>query len=416
MKRLLSVLIVLAMALTGFALAEAAKGGTTEPEAEVTIAEMMPVLDAVVKNADNYDAAKPESVWKIVGEVAENVKGENPTATEEEMFAYAQASFAGLEEMPELAGDTVVNTADMKGYEVKSEEDKLVAVAEHYSVDAEGNLYVLVGLYNEKNEQQTTAMVKLVANDAEGALFTTSVESVNAEMVDIEFTEEHDCHILFVMPGTEVAEATAEPTATPEPKELKKGVKGEKVKEMQKRLRKLGYLAMYADGDFGPRTEEAVKLFQQTAGLKVDGIAGYKTLKALNDKDAPKCPVYIALQKGDSGKRVVELQNALVSRGMLDAKKVTEKYDDDTVKAVQAFLASVSREGDGKKIDADTVRLIVELPVEPTVAPVTPAPTENPTEAPVSPAPTENPTETPVTPAPTGNPTEAPSVGETTEP
>ena len=154
MKRLLSVLIVLAMALTGFALAEAVKGGTTEPEAEVTIAEMMPVLDAVVKNADNYDAAKPESVWKIVGEVAENVKGENPTATEEEMFAYAQASFAGLEEMPELAGDTVVNTADMKGYEVKSEEDKLVAVAEHYSVDAEGNLYVLVGLYNEKNEQQ----------------------------------------------------------------------------------------------------------------------------------------------------------------------------------------------------------------------------------------------------------------------
>ena len=193
-------------------------------------------------------------------------------------------------------------------------------------------------------------------------------------------------------------------------------MKGEKVKEMQKRLRKLGYLAMYADGDFGPRTEEAVKLFQQTAGLKVDGIAGYKTLKALNDKDAPKCPVYIALQKGDSGKRVVELQNALVSRGMLDAKKVTEKYDDDTVKAVQAFLASVSREGDGKKIDADTVRLIVELPVEPTVAPATPAPTENPTEAPVSPAPTENPTETPVTPAPTGNPTEAPSVGETTEP
>ena len=259
-------------------------------------------------------------------------------------------------------------------------------------------------------------MVKLVANDAEGALFTMSVESVNAEMVDIEFTEEHDCHILFVMPGTEVAEATAEPTATPEPKELKKGVKGEKVKEMQKRLRKLGYLAMYADGDFGPRTEEAVKLFQQTAGLKVDGIAGYKTLKALNDKDAPKCPVYIALQKGDSGKRVVELQEALVSRGMLDAKKVTEKYDDDTVKAVQAFLASVSREGDGKKIDADTVRLIVELPVEPTAAPVTPAPTENPTEAPVSPAPTENPTETPVTPAPTGNPTEAPSVGETTEP
>ena len=43
------------------------------------------------------------------------------------------------------------------------------------------------------------------------------------------------------------------------------------------------------DGDFGSRTLEAVKLFQKEAGLKADGIAGTKTLKALYKSSAPKC-------------------------------------------------------------------------------------------------------------------------------
>lgn len=401
MKKLLSVVLVLALALTGFALAEAVSSDRTQLSTEAQIAAMTPILDAVAKNAAEYDVENPEMVWKIAGKVAENVKGANPTATEEEMFAYAEACFAGLDAMPEVAGSTVSNTADMKGYAVKSSEDALTTIVVHYSIDAEGKLYAVVNVYDEKNEIVDTAVVRLVANEAADAAYPMSVEAVNPSVDGVEFTEEVNCHIPFIKP------VAAEPTATPEPKELKRGVTGEKVKAMQKRLRKLGYLAMYADGDFGPRTEEAVELFQKTAGFEVDGIAGYRTLKALNDKDAPKCTDYISLEKGDSGKRVVELQNALIKRGLLSESKATEKYDGDTVDAVKAFLSQNGLTGDGKKIAADVVKSIVEIPA-PTEAP-TEEPTPEPTEAPI-PAPEL--TAAPATEAPTQ--TESPSEGSET--
>ena len=56
---------------------------------------------------------------------------------------------------------------------------------------------------------------------------------------------------------------------------LRKGDKGDNVKALQKAL------GVNADGDFGPKTEEAVKAFQKSKGLAVDGIVGAQTLKAL---------------------------------------------------------------------------------------------------------------------------------------
>lgn len=52
---------------------------------------------------------------------------------------------------------------------------------------------------------------------------------------------------------------------------LKKGSKGADVKVLQSKLN------LIQDGIFGPITEEAVKEFQKTAGLTVDGIVGPKT-------------------------------------------------------------------------------------------------------------------------------------------
>lgn len=65
---------------------------------------------------------------------------------------------------------------------------------------------------------------------------------------------------------------------------LKKGVKGEEVKLLQKALN--GYNKAYAlveDGDFGMKTEEVVKKYQRARGLKVDGmvLVGGETWKAL---------------------------------------------------------------------------------------------------------------------------------------
>lgn len=57
---------------------------------------------------------------------------------------------------------------------------------------------------------------------------------------------------------------------------LKLGSRGNDVKLLQEKLN------LKTDGIFGPLTEEAVKDFQRSNGLEVDGIAGANTLSKLN--------------------------------------------------------------------------------------------------------------------------------------
>lgn len=62
--------------------------------------------------------------------------------------------------------------------------------------------------------------------------------------------------------------------------ELVKGMSGNEVKCLQTALRAAG-ATITVDGQFGTKTEDAVKAFQQAKGLTVDGRAGQKTLTAL---------------------------------------------------------------------------------------------------------------------------------------
>lgn len=62
---------------------------------------------------------------------------------------------------------------------------------------------------------------------------------------------------------------------------IKQGNTGQTVKTIQKKLKNWGYYKGAVDGIFGSKTKEAVKYFQRKNGLKVDGIVGEKTLKAL---------------------------------------------------------------------------------------------------------------------------------------
>ena len=86
-------------------------------------------------------------------------------------------------------------------------------------------------------------------------------------------------------------EQQAEAPPTPEPavnyNTLSKGDKSDEVVNMQTRLYELGYLSETPDGDFGSKTQTAVKIFQQVSGLPVTGIADNATLNALYASDAP---------------------------------------------------------------------------------------------------------------------------------
>jgi hypothetical protein len=65
------------------------------------------------------------------------------------------------------------------------------------------------------------------------------------------------------------------------PRRLRRGMKGEDVRGLQKVLIGAGHLAGGADGVFGPKTEAAVKRFQVQLGLTADGIVGPKTHGAI---------------------------------------------------------------------------------------------------------------------------------------
>ena len=67
---------------------------------------------------------------------------------------------------------------------------------------------------------------------------------------------------------------------------LRSGSRGEAVEALQKKLLGKGINPGPIDGAFGPKTEDALKRFQEREGLEADGIAGSKTFTALGMMEA----------------------------------------------------------------------------------------------------------------------------------
>ena len=82
---------------------------------------------------------------------------------------------------------------------------------------------------------------------------------------------------------TELGIPYARPTGNPL---LKNGSKGDGVSWVQSALNKLGY-KLTVDGMFGSGTEEAVKQFQTSRGLSVDGIVGKDTINKIVEQLKP---------------------------------------------------------------------------------------------------------------------------------
>jgi len=69
-------------------------------------------------------------------------------------------------------------------------------------------------------------------------------------------------------------------TSTGSSGSTKRGATGVGVKHIQRALNHSGH-GLKVDGKFGPKTDAAVRRFQEAHGLKVDGIVGPKTLGAM---------------------------------------------------------------------------------------------------------------------------------------
>lgn len=125
---------------------------------------------------------------------------------------------------------------------------------------------------------------------------------------------------------------------------LKKGSKGDTVKQVQTILQEKKLYTGKIDGEYGDLTVNSVKQFQKTIkGLLVDGVVGPVTCKHLQKTESTSETV---LKKGSKGEQVKQLQNKLKQLGYYNADTDGD-YGTKTVNAVKQYQTYYNLVSDG---------------------------------------------------------------------
>lgn len=165
---------------------------------------------------------------------------------------------------------------------------------------------------------------------------------------------------------------------------MRPGDENSDVKKLQQALQILGYYDGKIDSDYGSGTQAAVKAYQKDKGLTADGYAGERTIKSIfgscnsksmttqakpgssssttttktetKEQSKSKYPTVSSVKeigsapatsrKGDSGTKVVKLQQALECLGYYDGA-IDGDYGDGTYKAVKKFQQKRGMKADG---------------------------------------------------------------------
>lgn len=124
----------------------------------------------------------------------------------------------------------------------------------------------------------------------------------------------------------------------------KNGDMGEDIRRIQSRLYELGYLptADMVTGNFGEKTEEAVKKMQNVNALKEDGKVGHQTMNLLYS-DEVKANM---LAYGEESEVVLAAQKRLKTLGYMTSEP-DGVYGNDTIIAVKQFQAKNDQIVDG---------------------------------------------------------------------
>ena len=125
-------------------------------------------------------------------------------------------------------------------------------------------------------------------------------------------------------------------------------------KTIQQRLIDLGYLQGAADGKFGPKSESAVKIFQRVNHLDITGATDAETIIALFSDQAIALPE--PLSAGDKGEDVAMLQNDLRRYGFL-TEDTDGEYGKSTANAVRAFQEHLNEQGISVEINGAATSL-----------------------------------------------------------
>lgn len=170
---------------------------------------------------------------------------------------------------------------------------------------------------------------------------------------------------------------------------LSSGSKGDDVKNLQQKLKDLGYYRSTVDGKYGSGTKNAVKAFQKMNGLSQTGTADLAT-QTLLFQGKPKNssglvietivqPEYPVLTRGSKGENVKKLQRRLKELGFYTGS-IDGDFGTGTYNAVKAFQKSIGLSQTGIATQ-DTQLLLyaantpgVQTSATPVPVPATPTP------------------------------------------
>jgi N-acetylmuramoyl-L-alanine amidase len=132
------------------------------------------------------------------------------------------------------------------------------------------------------------------------------------------------------------------------PAVLRRGDRGEAVRDLQGRLARAGYDTSNDEiGELGAATEAAVRAFQEARGLRVDGIVGSETWSSLVERGYSLGDRLLyrrrPMLRGDD---VADLQERLNALGF-DAGREDGIFGDDTYAALQEFQRAAGLAADG---------------------------------------------------------------------
>jgi putative chitinase len=131
---------------------------------------------------------------------------------------------------------------------------------------------------------------------------------------------------------------------------LKKGDNNEQVKQLQVKLH------LDPVGNFGPKTEEAVKLWQSTHGLTADGIVGDKTwAMIMGEEEHPAVVQQVAAVANSTGLKLEKLKGHIPDAVIAMIPAVAQKFQIDSALRLAHFLAQCGHESGGFRLTKENL-------------------------------------------------------------
>jgi putative chitinase len=130
---------------------------------------------------------------------------------------------------------------------------------------------------------------------------------------------------------------------------LKKGDNNEQVKQLQVKLH------LDPVGNFGPKTEEAVKIWQTAHGLTADGIVGDKTWAMIMGEESHPVVQQVVAVANSTGLKLDKLKGHIPDAVIAMIPAVAQKFQIDSALRLAHFLAQCGHESGGFRLTKENL-------------------------------------------------------------